>query len=311
MKTLLSALLLTLTFQIAKSQTNTVTGSVQDENGRLLHYVLIEDSKYKNAVFTDSVGNFSIPLHEGSSLKFQLAGYRDTLVSVDKTNQSLQIVLRSFVHLPVDATHLALRTVRTENGLVAVARTRPNLVGSRYLFDTFSHGFFKDTLGRLINSPFYLFNYEKMGGTLLLTADQKNVMAVDRTEIKSFTLYNNADQRVEFENVPAIDNSHYVQVLAKGNKFNIYKLIKTKFNPSDFENTASGGAGHDYDEYVDDAEYFVFDVQKKQVQKIALRKKSIKDSFTNAGEKVDKFFSGNASKIDDSYLSSLGDFMNQ
>ena len=311
MKTLLSALLLTLTVQIAKSQTNTVTGSVQDENGRLLHYVSVEDSKYKNAVFTDSLGNFSIPLHEGSSLRFEMEGYRDTLVSADKIGQGAQIILRSFVHLPVDATHLALHTIRTENGSVAIPRIRPNLVGSRYLFETFSHGFFKDTSGRLIASPYYLFNYEKVGGTLLLTADKKNVLAVDKTEIKSFTLYNNSDQRLEFEKVPAIDNSHYVQVLATGKNYNIYKLIKTRFNASDFENTASGGAGHDYDEYVDDAEYFVFDVQKKQLQKISLKRKSIKDSFTNAGEKVDKFFSGNGSKIDDSYLSSLGDFMNQ
>jgi len=311
MKIILSAFLIAISIQLTKAQTVSITGSVQDEDGRLLHFVSIGDSKYETTVYTDSVGTFTIAMHPDSKLRFELEGYRDTVIAADKINQVVQIVLKPFVSVPIETTHISMHVFRTESGLVSVPRPRLNTTGSRYLFDTFAHGFLTDKSGKQIISPYYLFDYEKMSGYLLLTVDKKNILSIEKDQVKAFTLYNNADQRFDFESVPAIDKSHYVQVLASGSKYKIYKLIRTTFSGADFENTASGGAGHDDDQYNDDVEYYVLNLEHNQLKKLELKKRSIKEDFDGDADKVNKFFTGNSGKIDDSYLSTLGDYMNK
>src|SRR5581483_10293716 len=146
-------------------------------------------------------------------------------------------------------------------------RRKVNLVGSRYQFDTFAHGFFVDMKGRQVYNQYYLFNYEKVSGYLLVTVDRSNIMKIDKDQIKSFTLYDNLDHRHDFEKIPIVDTDHFVQVLADGDKYKIYKLTKTQFAASDFAHTAAGGSGKEYDEYVDDTEYYLLDVKSKQLQK--------------------------------------------
>ncbi len=124
-------------------------------------------------------------------------------------------------------------------------------------------------------------------------------------------IYNNAGERFDFEKMPAINISHYVQVLASGKKYKIYKLIKTKFVKADFVNNGVTSHGNDYDEYVDDADYYVVDLQTNQPQKLALKKKSIKENFAKEADKVNKFLSDNSGSIDDAYLNKLGAYMNQ
>jgi hypothetical protein len=311
MKIILSVFLLTVTIQLAKAQNSNVTGSVQDENGRLLHFVAIEDSKYQNVAFTDSLGNFTIPVHPDSKLQFALEGYRDTLFTAGKISEAPQVILKSYAKVPVETFSLSLHPFTRADGLLVPVAQKPNQVGSRYMFDGFSHGFIVDASGKLVSNPYYLFDYEKVSGLLLLTVDKKNVKAVVKEQVKSFTIYNNTDELFNFEMVPAIDKMHYVQVLSTGKKYKICKLTKTKFVPADFQNTASGGAGNDYDEYVDDAEYYLFNVADNSVQKLALRKKAIKDDFSKEADKVNKFLTDNTGKIDDPYLSSLGDYMNK
>ncbi len=311
MKIILSVLLTAITIQFAKAQNGNITGSVQDENGRLLHFVAIEDNKYQNVAFTDSLGNFTIPVHPDSKLQFALEGYRDTLFTAGKISETPQVILKSYAKVPVETFNLSLHPFTRADGLLVPVAQKPNQVGSRYMFDGFSHGFIIDASGNLVSNPYYLFDYEKVSGLLLLTVDKKNVKAVVKEQVKSFTIYNNVDERFNFERVPAIDKIRYVQVLATGKKYKICKLITTKFVPADFENTASGGAGNDFDEYVDNAEYYVLNVQNDQLHKLALRKKSIKDDFNEDADKVDKFLTDNSGKIDEPYLSNLGNYMNQ
>ncbi len=69
--------------------------------------------------------------------------------------------------------------------------------------------------------------------------------------------------------------------------------------------------GNDYDEYVDDADYYVLDIKAGQPQKLSLKKKSIKEDFAKDADKVNKYLSDNSGSIDDAYLSKLGAYMNQ
>lgn len=312
MKVFLFTLLTFLTLQAAEAQVSTITGSVQDEETtRLLHFVFIKDSKYGNSTFSDSLGNFTIALHPDSKISFRIEGYRDTLIAAGKLGQGAQVQLQSAAKVPIETIDLSMPIAVNESGLVAPVLRRNDIVGSRYMFKTFVHGFFTDTLNNQIYSPYYLFDYEKQSGFLLLTADKKHVQELMKDQIKSFTLYDNKDQSYHFEKVPEIDKVHFVQVLAKGRKYRIYKLIKTSFIPSEISHGAMGDRGNPYDEYVDNTDYYLMDVQSKHLEKLSLRKRALKESFANETAKVDKFISDNSGDIDDNYLGKLGDYMNQ
>jgi hypothetical protein len=317
-KMLIMCLLTMVATQITKAQTNTVTGSVRDVKGHLLHYVFVADDQYKNATYSDSLGNFAIAVHPDSKLLFTSPGHRDTSVNVDKTNGDLQIVLGSS-----DGSNNTNSTKSTLSVNSDVERPhnvylfklplheKGNLHGSRYLFDNFVHGFFINASDVLIYNPNYLFDYDKIGGGFLVTQGSETTFEISWDQTKSFTLVSKTDESFTFEKVPAIDQSHYVQVLASGKKYKIYKLIKTKFVKSDFVNTGVATHGNDYDEYVDDADYYVFDIQNNQLKKLSLKKKSVKEDFAKEADKVSKYLSSNAGDISDAYLSNFGAYMNQ
>ena len=54
----------------------------------------------------------------------------------------------------------------------------------------------------------------------------------------------------------------------------------------------------------------MLDVQTKQVQKIALKKKAIKQVFQKESEKVNKFMSENNDSVNDAFLGKLGAIVN-
>ncbi|HTD40913.1 MAG TPA: hypothetical protein VK671_09850 [Mucilaginibacter sp.] len=319
-KTLFIWLLMITTMQITVAQTTTITGSVQDEKGSPLHYVFVADDQSQDAVYSDSLGNFTISVHPDSKLKFGLPGYRDTLVNFDQKAASLQVVLRSGSAGGPSGSVSTKSTVSdaldierpTENGIADLpGHKKGNVHGNRYLLDDFVHGYLINTSDVLVHNPNYRFDYDKLGGVLLISKGDKSIIETSADQTKTFVLYSNTDERFVFERVLAIDNAHYVQVLASGKNYKIYKLIKTKFVRADYVNNGVTSHGNDYDEYLDDADYYVFDVQANQLKKISLKKKSIKDAFAKEADKVNKFISDNSGDINDAYLSKLGDYMNK
>jgi hypothetical protein len=316
MKKIYLALFVIFVTNTLKAQDNTVLGSVQDETGKPLHFVFVEDSKYETAVFSDSLGNFSIPVHPDSKLQFMLEGRKQTVVTSDKIAPNLVIVLKSFADtlspkITVETNNVSHRAYLGEDGQLYPSKKRLKSMGTRYFFEAFAHGYLVDMSGRRVFDQSYLLDYDKVSGLILITADKINVMQIAKDQIKSFVLYGNSDQRAEFEKVPAIDAAHYVQVLSAGKKYKIYKFTKTGFDGADYSNTAAGQRGHDYDEYVDEAEYYALDVKSNQLQKLSLRKKSIRTVFAKEADKVNKFLSEDQEDIDDTYLVQLGEIVNE
>lgn len=299
-----------------KAQNTTVTGSVKDETGKLLHYVFIDDSNYNNAELTDSLGNFTITAHPDSKLLFKLDGYRDTVISANSIAAGAPVMLKpapakaAAGDLQIETMRLGVPLSVSEDGNVSIVSSAANVVGSRYLLDSFGHGFFTGASGKQVNNSACLFNYDKMSGYLLLTLDKRSVMQAGRNQVKAFTIYDKADRRLDFEQAPAIEKLHFVQVLAAGPKYKIYKRIKTEFTPTDISHTASGDRGQDHDEFNDDFTYYVFDVQTGKVTEFSLRKKSIKQAFPNEGDKLTKFLSENNSSINEAYIGKLGAYLN-
>jgi hypothetical protein len=316
MKLFFSILLTAFVATLVKAQSTTVTGSVKDETGKLLHYVFIDDNNHQNAELTDSLGNFTIAAHPDSKLLFKLDGYRDTVISAKSIAAGTPITLRpaptptAAADIPIETSRLGVHTSLSEDGKVSIVNSTTDVVGSRYLLDSFGHGFFTDASGKQVNNTTCLFNYEKMTGYLLLTLDKRSILEAGRNQVKSFTIYDKTDRRLDFEQVPAIDKSHFVQVIAGGPKYKIYKRITTKFSPTDIAHTASGDRGQDHDEFDDDFTYYALDVQTGKVTEFSLRKKPIKEAFPNESDKITKFLSENKNRIDEAYLGKLGAYIN-
>jgi len=155
-----------------------------------------------------------------------------------------------------------------------------------------------------------MFNYDKMGGGLLLTRDGRSAIEVNREQVKTFTVYGADGIQHNFENVPAISKNRYVEVVEEGTKYKIYKLVKTEFVKSDYATNGLTTSGNPYDEYVDKPTYYVIGKDGIPLQ-ISLKKKALKEAFKEDTEKLNQFFASNSGDIDDDYLRGLGEFMNK
>jgi len=202
--------------------------------------------------------------------------------------------------------------VRNYTGsLLPVFSYKEETKGSRYLLGEWAKGSVVNADNSTFDNPGYLYNYDKMEGGLLMTGDKQSAIEVDKAQIKSFTVYVDKENPFVFENVPPVDNTHFVQVICTGDKYKIYKLTKTKFVKSNYHTNGLVSSGNPYDEYVDEDSYFVLKAGN-QVQKLGLKKKSVKDVFASEAEKVKKFFSeNNGDIINDNFLKNLGDYLNK
>jgi len=353
-KMILLVLLVTGMMTFASAQNISISGTVKTGDGDALHLAFVQDQQYKNGVYTDSTGSFSLTVYANSKLKVVCRGFRDTLVSVN--NQTVfAIVMKPVVNItakrsgipeaanPTDG--ISLVTMRDEMMLnepgvpgskrhfnaPGVGPTTSRAVqldmgqgsiypvfihkeatqGSRYLFDTWVHGYILNAADSIIQSPELFFNYDKMGGSLLLSKDKHAAIELYRENVKSFTLFDALNQPSTYAMVPDIDKGHYTQVLSSGNNYKIYKAVKTRFELANYVSDGVASSGNNFDSYQDEYTYYILNVKTNQLQKISLKKKALKQAFAADGNKADGYFKTNDADIDDNYLASLGDYMNK
>jgi hypothetical protein len=321
-KLLLLCFLLAVTVQLTSAQAISATGTVKDEQGNPVRFAFIRDRPFKSATFSDSLGNFKLMVNPNSTLQITGQGYSDATINTTN-NTTFEVVLK---HLN-GANAVVNGSSRTQGSLslgnstanqasqLGWSATMPGhkldaVHGSRYFFDDWAYGFVIDDKDSLVQYPSYLYNYDKIGGGFLYTQDTKTAMEINRDYIKSFTLFSSNGETAVFEKAPDIDKTHYVQVLASGKKYKIYKLVKTDFVKSNYSTNGITSQGNNYDEYVNSGDYYVLNIGSNQLQKFALRKKVIKLAFAAEADKINKFLTDNSADIDDAYLSKLGDYMN-
>jgi hypothetical protein len=200
----------------------------------------------------------------------------------------------------------------TAGSIFPVFNPKEETKGSRYFYKSWVHGVVLNTQGQISSGENYLFDYDKIGGALLATKDSRSAIEVDRDKVSFFVMVGSNGDTVTFANVPQIDKTHYVQLLSSGNKYKIYKTIKTNFTKSNYSTDGLMANGNNYDEYVDESSYYVLNVQTNQMQRFTLKKKAITEVFAKEGPKSNKFISDHSSDdIDDNYLSSLGSALNE
>ncbi len=308
--------------QFVLAQQVAATGTVKDDQGNPVQYAFVRDRPYNLATFSDSLGNFKMMVYPNSALLVVCKGYAGTTVNT-AGNTNFDVVLK---HLNGAAAteDVAGKTqgsveqgvsrsnqnFQFETGAVFAPSNKGDARGSQYFYDNWAHGFVIDTKDSLVENPDYLYNYDKIGGDLLFTKDAKSAMAANRDQVKSFTLVSNNGETAVFAKVPAIDNAHYLQVLASGKKYGIYKLVTTKFVKSDYQTNGVSSSGNNYDEYVNTGTYYVLNVAANQVQPLLLKKKAVKAAFATDADKVNKYMTDHSSDIDDAYLSDLGAYLN-
>jgi hypothetical protein len=184
--------------------------------------------------------------------------------------------------------------------------------GTRYFFDEWAKGTVVSANNSVIDNSNFLFNYDKITNNLFITQDKKSVIEISKEEFKSFTLKKD-DSEYVFTHVFLIDNYHFFQTLVNDiEKYSLYKLIYTRLIKSNYFTDGFFESGKPYDEYVDEAEYYVILPGDKIYKKVNTTRKSIKDVLSMEKSKIDLFTSQHKHElINENFLRSLVLFFNK
>ena len=169
-------------------------------------------------------------------------------------------------------------------------KRRPELIGNRYLFSKWVTGMVIDTAGKMVSNPDYLFNYDKITRSLLLTKDKATVFEVRTDFVKSFELDDDS-VRLTFESLTLINNGNFVEQLVKGDRYSLYKSIRTRFVKSDYYSDGLTETGSPDDQYVDEFGYYIIFPGNNSYKKVELKKKSFRQALNVENEKVKAYFS--------------------
>jgi len=289
MKKKLFLLLALFAIKFAGAQTLTINGSVKDDDGNTVPLAFVQDKADKTAARADSAGRFTLKASPNSTLFISSSGYEPKVIDV-KGNTDILVVLKTTKANPVAVQQVGevteASTVTSYNGtgsnllyghtgvsgmLLPSFHPTEDTRGSRYMFKDWVAGFVVSPKDSVYKNPNYGFNYDKIGGGLLLTQDKHSCIEINPSEIKSFTVYNEVNQPQVYEYVAEINKTHFPQLIAAGKKYKIYKLTNTRLVKNDFHTDGMTSTGNNYDEYVDENVYYAYNVQTRQIQQFGLK----------------------------------------
>ena len=315
MKKIIFIFFLGLATTYAFSQKITISGTVNDVQGKPVPFAFIKDAKYNYATFSDINGSFNIKLDTADRLIVSARNFKGMVVKITPS-QNANIAMAadgSTAAKTINTTDIFIEKISTEgmsrNAATGYIAKEASVHGSRFFFPNGVHGYVITTADSIKQDNSHLYNYQKMEGSLLFTDDGKTMKEIDRRLIKTFVLFDEQGSYV-FENVPEIDPKHFVQVLAAGSKYKIYKQLGTTFFPNDYVSNGMTSSGNNYDEIKDVPVYYAVKLPGGPLQKFTLRAKSIKTMFAADAVKVNKYLSSHDSDIDDAYIKDLGDYLN-
>lgn len=188
---------------------------------------------------------------------------------------------------------------------------KKNVVGSQYLFSDWVNGTVVNSDGVKFTDG--QFNFDKITQNLYvkMTDTSANVaFQVNKSKVRSFSL---TDGVVTFNytKVQSLDSNKLYNSLYKGDKYSLYKDIKTKYIPSDYQTNGIVSSGNLYDEYKDEFTYYIV-TPNGPGHEISLRSKAIKAFFAADKDKVDAFFKNHANmSVDENFLVLLVTDLNQ
>jgi CarboxypepD_reg-like domain len=330
----------------ASAQSVTVKGIIKDIKGIPIHGASVTVSNTKNGTSTDSTGAFLINLNRGATFTVSAVGYIDTTLTIDrqvnfsitliqKTNglqevtvsaqpqpNSQQITAAEVSNEQTVGHDLQAFTAARDGGgkayidhmnfglLLPIYHQPVETKGSRYLIHNWTKGIVVNSHDTVIINNSFWYNFDKVTGDLMLTQDQQSYIDIDRSSAKSFIL-KSATGDIAFEQVPLIDPSSYFEILAKGEKYAVYKLVKCKLVKANGVANGLTSVGNDYDEFTDENTYYFVDQKNRSAKTIDLRKKSIEKAAVAEKDKSEKYFDEHQKEnIDDVFLKGLVVYLN-
>ncbi|MGZ3944239.1 MAG: carboxypeptidase-like regulatory domain-containing protein [Mucilaginibacter sp.] len=327
MKTINITCVLLFIGSLAFSQTIPVSGTVNDDKGQPVPYAFVRDAQHNYATFADSTGAFFIKADPASSLEVSAVSYKDAALKIDnKTNVK--------VTLPAGAADGNVSSVNSGNSDVnsAFLKARQQFVmtggsavnsnmavregftqeptrGSRYLFENWVPGFGISKKDSLVVEKTNLYNYDKINGTIIYSADGKSIAQLLPEQLKNFSLFDKRGRAHVYENAPQINGQPFAEVLLQTPKYKIYKKIDTKIIRADFHTDGVIEMGHRYDEYVDVEHYVFVNLADNKAQSISLKKSTLKKML---GGDADTFITSQGSRdVDEDYVRDLGNSLSK
>lgn len=324
MKAILTSTLALFIGASSFAQSQNIKGVVNDQQGEHVPYAFLVDVEHKNATYADSTGVFNMQVAPAAKIVVIAGGHKDYTFSPDnKANYNIVLEgknegangdtkIQSSVVQGFDSFYSRVNTMNsTGNGNISVTTHQDATQGSRYLYDYWVHGYVISAADSIVQNTHYLFNYDKMNGSLMVNKDNNTVLRIDGSSFKSFVLFDKQASNHAFVKVPAISPQRYVEVIADGPKYKIYKDLATKFHKADFSTNGIASTGNNYDEYIDQNFYYVIK-EGGQPVKMLLKKKGLKEAFAADADKLNKFMStAGSDDIDDNYMKLLGQTMNK
>lgn len=205
-------------------------------------------------------------------------------------------------------------TTKSGNGnIINAFNNEENTIGKRFLFDEWVEGdSVMDAQGNFINTNAFLFNFDKLTGSLLASQDKINNMLVASNGIQSFIL-KSMGKKYFFTHMNTINPSpFFLEMVKSGSRYALYKRFATKYIAANFRSDGVIQTGNNYNEYKDEDEYYVIDAATNKSQAVSLKAKTLKTVFAMDKEKVNSYFKkSNSGEIDEKFLLGLVTYLNQ
>jgi hypothetical protein len=165
---------------------------------------------------------------------------------------------------------------------------RADVLGTQYLFDDWVSGTITDTAGSIFSEG-YLFNFNKVSQNLYMRLKNAPAAFVIRNDALKSIRLSDGSRKYFFEKSSSLEAGTFYNVLATGSKYSFYSLVKTKFVPADYHTNGLMSSGSLNDQFKDELTYYIVSADGK-ASELPLKKKNVKNFFSNEKEKVEEFF---------------------
>lgn len=183
--------------------------------------------------------------------------------------------------------------------------------GSRLLFDAWPKGFVLGIYDTVLNNPKLYLNYDKITHDLYFTLDGKNIIKAETSQAREIHFTTGEGAPVILTRVDGIDPRHFFQRMTEfdgAQNYILYRLTSTTFHRANYQTNGLTYSGNNFDEYVDDNEYFIVMPGGKLYAVVKLKKSSIR---TALGDKADRYLAAHRDQgINEAFLTGLVNWLN-
>jgi len=184
--------------------------------------------------------------------------------------------------------------------------------GSRLLFDAWPKGFVIGVYDTVMNNPDLFLNYDKMTHDLYFTFDGKTIIKAETSQAREIHFTTGEGAPITLTRVDGIDPRQFFQRMSDSagvHNYILYRLVSTQYRRANFQTNGLTSTGNNFDEYIDDYDYFIVMPGGKLYADVKLKKNSIRAAL---GDKADPWFRTHTNeKTDEAFLIGLVNNLNR